>query len=136
MPSHLYGFKKNERLCSKVQIAELFKTGNSFVVYPFRVVWRESDEKREIPVQTAFSVAKRKIRLAVNRNLLKRRMREAYRIRKNELYSRYSDVSLDLMIIYLSSDIKDYGCIDGAMNRIIENLVNAKVVDKNNDTSR
>lgn len=135
MAQHLCDFKKSERLCSKIRIADLFANGNSFVVYPFRVVWKNNAEKREYPVQVAFSVAKRKIRKAVKRNLLKRRIRESYRQRKSCLYEKVGDVSMDMMIIYLSGDVKDYQTIDTAMGKIFERLTDAKIFNKNNDTA-
>lgn len=136
MTQHLCNFKKSERLCSKIRIADLFSNGNTFVVYPFRVVWKEVSEEREYPVQVALSVAKRKIRKAVKRNLLKRRIRESYRQRKACLYEKLGNVSLDMMIIYLSSDIKDYQTIDTAMDKVFERLIDAKDFSKDIDTSR
>ncbi len=133
MPQHLCDFKKSERLCSKIRIADLFANGNSFAVYPFRVVWKITSEERKFPVQVAFSVAKRKIRKAVKRNLLKRRIRESYRHHKACLYEKLGDVSVDMMIIYLSSEVKDYQTIDTAMDKLFEKLIDAKVFNKNND---
>jgi len=133
MPQHLCDFNKSERLCSKIRIADLFASGNTFVAYPFRVVWKKVSEEREYPVQVAFSVAKRKIRKAVKRNLLKRRIRESYRQNKTCLYEKLGGVSVDMMIIYLSSDVKDYQTIDTAMNKVFERLLDAKDFNKDID---
>lgn len=74
-------FKKEERLCSVRLIQSLFHSGSSFVVYPFRVVYRF--EKRDIgTAQVLISVSKRRFKLAVTRNSIKRRLREAYRLEK------------------------------------------------------
>ncbi len=133
MDKHLCKFRKRERLCSKTRIADLFAVGNTFVEYPFRVVWKEVQGKREYPVQLAISVAKRKIRKATKRNLLKRRIKEAYRQRKSRLYGYIEDVSIDVMIIYLSSEIKEYYTIDTAMNKIIERLKHEEDINKDNN---
>lgn len=135
MTQQVCSFKKSERLCSKIRIADLFAGANSFVAYPFRIVWKEVDEQREYPVQIAISVAKRKIRKAAKRNLLKRRIRESYRQRKFCLYEKLDNVSLDMMVIYLSSEIKDYQTIDTAMEKVIERLIDEKNSNKDNDTA-
>lgn len=136
MTQQVCSFRKSERLCSKIRIADLFAGGKTFVAYPFRIVWKEVEEQREQPVQIAISVAKRKIRKAAKRNLLKRRIRESYRQRKACLYEHLQDDSLDMMIIYLSSDIKDYQTIDMALEKVIERLINEKDTNKDNDIAR
>ncbi|MCL7989048.1 ribonuclease P protein component [Sphingobacterium sp. lm-10] len=75
-------FKKEERLCSVRLIQSLFHSGSSFVVYPFRVVCHFED--RDVgSAQVLISVSKRRFKLAVTRNRIKRRMREAYRLEKS-----------------------------------------------------
>ncbi|NSW95267.1 MAG: ribonuclease P protein component [Bacteroidales bacterium] len=80
------GFSKPERLCSIKTIAGLFEKGFSFNTRLLKVIWAESPVLLPYPAQVAFSVPKKKFRHAVTRNLIKRRMREAYRKQKNSLY--------------------------------------------------
>ncbi|WP_270089594.1 ribonuclease P protein component [Sphingobacterium sp. SYP-B4668] len=76
-----FTFKKEERLCSKRLIDSLFHNGSSFVLYPFRIVfWVTAD--LDATAQVIISVPKRRFKKAVSRNLLKRRIREAYRLQK------------------------------------------------------
>ena len=75
-------FKKHERLCSKSVIKELFEKGSSFYLYPFKVFFLENREVSANVHQCLFSVPKRNFKRAVDRNLLKRRLREAYRLNK------------------------------------------------------
>src|SRR3546814_12106779 len=72
-----------ERLFSIRLIDSLFHSGSSFFIYPYRVVFLRVDGSSTI--QVLLSVAKRRFRHAVRRNLLKRRMRECYRLQKGEL---------------------------------------------------
>jgi ribonuclease P protein component len=75
-----FSFPKSERLNKKKVIQELFDKGSSFYLYPFRVYFQQSLEQNSH--QVIFSVSKRNFKRAVDRNLIKRRMREAFRLNK------------------------------------------------------
>ncbi|WP_443939558.1 ribonuclease P protein component [Pedobacter sp. MW01-1-1] len=84
----MYTFKKEERLCSRKYLDLLFKNGSSFLLYPFRVSYLFIDDAADVPVQVVINVPKKRFKRAVDRNLLKRRIREAYRLGKQDhLYS-------------------------------------------------
>lgn len=93
------GLGKPERLCSIKTIASLFEKGHSFNVRLLNVIWAVSPSELPFPAQVAFSVPKRKFRHAVTRNLIKRRLREAYRKRKASLYE--SLVSHNMQIVFI-----------------------------------
>ena len=77
-----FTFKKAERLSKEKTIQELFIKGSSFYLHPFKVVYiRNPDQSATVP-QILISVASRNFPRAVDRNLIKRRIREAYRIQK------------------------------------------------------
>ena len=81
-----YTFPKEEHLCRKKLIEELFsKQGSSFGVYPLRIVWIKSEMPTTAPPQVLISVSKRTFKRAVDRNQLKRLIREAYRLNKYRL---------------------------------------------------
>jgi len=83
----MYTFRKEERLCSRKHLDLLFKNGSSFLLYPFRVSYLFIDEPADVPAQVVINVPKKRYKRAVDRNLLKRRIREAYRLNKqNQLY--------------------------------------------------
>ncbi len=98
---------KTERLCSKKLIEELFKKGSSVYLYPFRLQYLlRTDGEVEYP-QILFSVSKRNFKRANRRNLVKRRLREIYRLHKHELLSGLpADVFPAYVgIIYVSKDV-------------------------------
>lgn len=83
----MYTFRKEERLCSRKHLELLFKNGSSFLLYPFRVSYLFIDQPADVPAQVVINVPKKRYKRAVDRNLLKRRIREAYRLNKqNQLY--------------------------------------------------
>lgn len=100
-------FKKVERLSSKKDIQELFKNGSSFYLYPFKVITLASTNS--LVHQVLFTVPKRNFKKAVDRNLLKRRMREAYRLHKHLLPT--EPQVLSIAYIYTSKEIVDYASI-------------------------
>ena len=75
-------FYKEERLCSKKSLDLLFKNGSSFLLYPFRFTFLFNAIEHRFPVQVVINVSKKRYKLAVDRNLIKRRTREAYRLQK------------------------------------------------------
>lgn len=127
-----FTFTKAERLKSRKVIASLFAGGESFGAYPLRVVWREMEEaKSGSPVQVSFSVPKKRFKTAVARNLLKRRMREAYRLSKHKVYRKREgqEKQLAVMLIYTGKEEMNYTDIDKSMGKIIWRL--GKIGDAN-----
>lgn len=124
-----FRLRKKERLCSKKQIGELFEDSNSFFVYPFRVIWRMTDEQRDFPVQFAISVGKRRIKRAVKRNYLKRRIKEAYRLNKHIITDDLTGKSLDVMLVYMTSDMKEFSDIEPSMVKLLKRM-NVEIVSQ------
>lgn len=121
-----FTFKKEERLCSKKQIDELFDKGNSFSHYPFVVYYLEySKLTSDFPVQVLITVSKKKIRKAVKRNLIKRRIKESYRHLKPILYQKLSEYSLNylLAIVYIAPKPVSYHEIHTALENTINKLL-------------
>jgi ribonuclease P protein component len=118
-------FKKTEKLCSKKAIEALFERGNSFYIFPFQVVWLESPLENPVPAQVAFSVSKKSFKRAVRRNLIKRRIREAYRKNKNKLYEflEGADRKIIFIIIYKGDFIPDYLSVEESVRLMIEKLI-------------
>lgn len=118
-------FSKAERLCSKVLIDILVETGRSFNSFPFRITWRKVEEG-SAPVQVLITVPKRIYKRAVDRNLLKRRIRESYRKNKMELYANLENKKIHLMLIYTSKTIVEQKEIEGkvmeALNRLYKEV--------------
>jgi len=116
---------KDERLCSQKTIEELFTSGESFLAYPLKVVFLKTELPQSYPVLAAFTASKRNFKRAVKRNILKRRMREAYRLNKPNLYSELAikDLHMAIMFVYIAKDIAEYSTIEKAMISAFKKLL-------------
>jgi len=118
-------FDKSERLCSRKIIGALFEEGNIFYIPLFKIVWNKSQSSSSGPAQVVFSVSKRGFRLAVTRNLIKRRMREAYRKNKNLLYDHLisQNIKIAFVVILRGNAIPDYLTIEKSIKEMINKLI-------------
>lgn len=116
-------YGKNEKLKSKKTIEELFRKGKIINAYPIKAVYISQFEIFDKPLSVGVSVPKRNIKLAVNRNLIKRRMREAYRLNNQALKLMCKDgFGLNIMFIYHSSQILSYQEIEAKIKVILNRL--------------
>jgi ribonuclease P protein component len=120
-----FTLQKDERLCSQKLIGKLFTSGESFLSYPLKVVFLKNELPAEHPALVAFTVSKRNFKRAVKRNLLKRRMREAYRLNKPAFYAEIAakNASIALMFVFVGKDIIEYATIEKAMISALKKVV-------------
>ena len=122
-----FTFRKHERLCSQTAIGMLVKEGKSISHYPFRLIYLSVSDRKEVPsspIQLAISVPKRNFKRAVKRNLIKRRIREAYRINKSSLYQRLEsrNINVNLLLVYVSTEISPYSEIEQKLATLFQRL--------------
>lgn len=116
--------KKKERLSVGTDLSRLFASGRYGFTDGFRYCYRTGNE---LPFnRIVVSVSKKCFRRAVKRNLLKRRIREAYRLNKNLLPVNAEKGGTDILFIYSSKDILDFNAVVLSVRNILESLA-AKV---------
>ena len=117
-----FTFKKDEKLKSHKLIERLFVEGQRLKSYPLQLVYLETTHTSEAKIQVGFSVPKRRFKRAVDRNRIKRLIREAYRLQKHNL-----KVIQDLnctkiyifMFVYIAKEELSYKEISTQMASII-----------------
>jgi ribonuclease P protein component len=117
-------FRKSERLCSRKEIERLFAGGTSINVYPLKLVFIRRDFLPEIPVQTMFVVPKRNFKRAHDRNLLRRRVRESFRLLKQDLYEglKQKDVQLSMALLFTGKAEESYQTINKTLGELLSKL--------------
>ncbi|GEO03755.1 ribonuclease P protein component [Adhaeribacter aerolatus] len=118
-----YSFPKEERLCSKKLITELFSKGSSFNLYPLRFVFIKNAQPVAAPPQVLVSVSKKYFKKAVDRNRLKRQMREAYRLSRHLLQVNNQYPLQLLAIIYIGKEKSPFNLIQKKLNLGLERSV-------------
>lgn len=109
-------------MSSKTRIDNIFREGKSFSVFPLKVVYTQHIGIQTKLPEILISVPKRKFKLAVTRNLLKRRIREAYRLSKMNLNIRPEGPNLNIAIIYIGSEIRSFNEILNNINLLLQKL--------------
>ncbi len=115
---------KSEKLCSEKEIAALFAHGKSFIKFPIRFVY---SEPRELNIDGSrckilTSVPKKRFKHAVDRNRVKRLMREAYRLNKINLTEVLGDRSISLAFVYIDSELPSFERVEKSMKSALEKL--------------
>ena len=83
----MFKFPKKQKLCNEAAIQEMFSNGRSFAIHPIRLVWKEHMNQDNVAIKSIIVVPKKQLKLAADRNIVRRRMKEAYRLNKSEIES-------------------------------------------------
>lgn len=137
-------FTKGERLSSFNEIQDLMKKGETFFHYPFKVVYRNvalEDNTEQALNAIIVSVPKRYFKRAVKRNLLKRRIRESYRLNKGLLVAP-EGVKTNALFVYVAKEVTEFSYIERKLKEVLvkisegETKEGKKTREKGNETAQ
>jgi len=110
-------FPKHQKLKSRKDIKALFEEGKIVTKYPVKLLWLPLSQQ---DTKAGFAVAKRNFKSAVTRNKIKRLMREAYRLQKQEI--QVHDKTFTLLFLYIGKDVASFKTIDKAVLGALKKL--------------
>lgn len=129
-----YTLRKNEKLRSRTAVNRLFDEGKSLMAFPLRAAYRLR-EPGENNVQFLVTIPKKRIRRAVNRVTLRRRVRESYRLTRRELLTPVLEqhgVGVDIAFVYLDNSPAPYSVINEKMTSLLTRIAQAVAEGDNN----
>lgn len=113
-----FTYSKKDKLKSKKAIELLFSEGKAVTAYPLRLIYIEYPFEDGVRFKTGVSVSKKNFKKAVDRNRVKRLLREAYRLNKDTHFNNIL-ASYALMILYIGKDEKEFTAINTSMNELL-----------------
>lgn len=125
-----FTFNKREKLKSQKLIEKLFLEGKSISVFPLRMLYLQTDFEDGSKLKTGVSASKRNFKKAVDRNRIKRLLREAYRLNKAEYFNNIT-TSYALMILYIGKDSTDFDSVNSKVKLLFSNFLEKISKDKN-----
>ena len=122
--ARLNGLDKKQKLKSRKLIAEVFAGGKSFSVFPLRITYLLKPSIEDAGIQIGVTASKKNFKRAVDRNRIKRLLREAYRLQKNDLLTKVkdADTSCAVFFMYSGKEIASFKEISEVMTKALEQL--------------
>jgi len=118
------GLPKNERLKSRKQISTLFSENQHVFSYPFKCITAHIDPTDQAPAKLLISVSKRTFKRAVDRNHMKRLIREAYRKNKEIIYNEIDTTQSQVLlgILFVGKEVMQYHEVEKSMIKALHKL--------------
>ncbi len=120
-PQMRFTLPKEEKLKHEKQIREVFDKGSSITVFPLKLIFLRTENKIS-KFQVGFTVPKKNFRAAVQRNRIKRLLREAYRLNKHRIFNK-SEGSYALMFLYLGKEMTSFQDVEATLRKVFDKFL-------------
>jgi ribonuclease P protein component len=118
-------FGKKYKLCSKIQIDQVFTSGNRISQFPFQSIIQSASFTQNVPFKVLISVPKKRFKKSVDRNYVKRLIREV--IRKNKLnletFLLENNFQLAICLIYSSAEKMNYVELEFKISKLFNKII-------------
>jgi ribonuclease P protein component len=119
-----FTLSKDDKILSHKEAALLFTEGKALKQYPLRLIWKQSPRNEGLPIRILFSVSKRNFSRAVDRNRIKRLLRESYRLMKPGLFLKIpEDTKLEIAVIFTGNDLPPFTSIQKDLAKALDRLI-------------
>ena len=122
-----FSYSKSERLKSKKLIEATFAAGQKFKAWPLVAKSLDTELSEDVPCQTLVSVSKRSFKRAVDRNRIKRLMREAWRLQKHPVYAALQEHEKQraIVLIYVGKEFPTFEGMQASIQTLIAKMMEA-----------
>ncbi|MFP5039651.1 ribonuclease P protein component [Parasediminibacterium sp. JCM 36343] len=123
----LYTFNKQEKLKSRKLLEALFANGKTFLVFPVKVLYMVVEEPLDFPVKVGVGASSKKFKRAMDRNRIKRLLRENYRLQKQPLhhFTTAHNKQVAVFLMYIDKALPDNKLLQKKMPMLIDKLITA-----------
>ena len=118
-----FKFGKPEKVKSKKLIGQLFKEGDQITAFPLKLFYLPVKTEQDVKIKVAVSVPKKNFKSAVQRNKIKRLMRESCRLNKHLIFNNIEG-NFAFLILYLGKELPNYRGVEDSLKGIFRKLVN------------
>jgi ribonuclease P protein component len=121
IPSFTYN--KTEKLKSRKELDKVFKAKKSFLIFPLKVFYLFSEISDDSLLRCGVGVGKKNFANAVDRNRVKRLLREGYRLNKNPLHETVLQKQLSFFVLYIDKNLpQSQALMNEKMEQVITKL--------------
>lgn len=116
-------FGKSERLCNTLAIQQLFNQGRPIFKHPLKIIWLPAKWDNNHRLKVVISVSKRNFKKAVDRNRIKRLLRECFRLHKSIIEQKLEDRQCYIALIYTSKEFPTMNDIEPIIIKLFQRLI-------------
>lgn len=127
--SQRFSFPKKEKLTNKKMFEALFTEGKSLRGFPIKLIYLKTGFKEKVPIKVAVVAPKKKFKTAVQRNRIKRLLREAYRLNKPLVFNNIEG-NYAFIFLYLGQKTPSFAEVDSAMKKLLGTFLNKEFHEK------